>query len=93
MQRRAGYAAVPSQHLPRAASDALAGAGLHAALFFSAETAAAFVAATPAALASRLAGTVALAIGPAAAAALRPLPWRAVRVAVRPTQEDLLALL
>lgn len=66
---------------------------LHAALFFSAQTAQAFVRLIPLEQAGFLQKTQALALGPAAARVLAPLPWRAIRVAVRPTQNDLLALL
>jgi hypothetical protein len=40
-----------------------------------------------------LADVTALAIGPRAAEVLKVLPWREVRVALRPTQDELLALL
>ncbi|HJS84717.1 MAG TPA: uroporphyrinogen-III synthase, partial [Acetobacteraceae bacterium] len=93
VHRRAVYEARPSRSLPECARAALAG-GLRAALFFSAETARAFGAAI------RRAGFVdairdvdACAIGAAAGVALEALPWRRVRVAARPTQDDLLALL
>jgi uroporphyrinogen-III synthase len=65
-----------------------------AALFFSAETARAFVALVTADHAAEAAAnTLAVAIGAPAAAALAPLPWLAVRVADRPDQEAMLALL
>jgi uroporphyrinogen-III synthase len=83
--RASVYAAQPVAVLP-----AVAWAGVGAALFFSAETARVFV---------RLAGGVdvsrieALAIGAEAAGVLAGLKWRRIRVAVRPTQEDMLAML
>ena len=45
------------------------------------------------ALAETLAGVEAISIGQAAAVALEALPWRDVRVAARPTQDEMLALL
>ncbi len=92
--RREVYAATPAHTLPRAAAEALRGETLRAALFFSAETARTFVTLVLAAgLASRVADVGALAIGRPAGVALEPLPWRAIRVAARPTQDEMLALL
>ncbi|MGH7070555.1 MAG: uroporphyrinogen-III synthase, partial [Acetobacteraceae bacterium] len=73
---------------------ALCGGCLRAALFFSGETAShvARLVGT-AGLSAELAPVTAIAIGEAAAAALRPLPFRSVRVAVRPTEEAVLAML
>ncbi len=92
VHRRAVYAASNIGHFPPAATEVLA-ADLHAALFFSAETARAFARLLPPALRPRLARSIAAAIGPGAAEAVQHLPWRAVRVAVRPTQDEVLALL
>ncbi len=92
VQRRAVYAASGVRRFPPAAEAALHD-GLHAALFFSAESARTFVRLLPRSLKSSLHGTQALAIGPAAADVLGLLPWRSVRVAVRPTQDGVLALL
>ncbi len=93
VHRRAVYEARAAGSLPESARAALAD-GLLAALFFSAETARAFVACV------RRAGLVdatrevdACAIGGSAGMALETLPWRRVRVAARPTQDELLALL
>jgi len=91
-QRRA-YAAWPVARLPEAARAAVAGDGLAAALFLSAETARAFVRLLPDPLLPHLAGVDALTIGRPAAEALSPLPWRRVRVSVRPTLDHILALL
>ncbi len=92
--RRAVYAAVPVAALPDVAHRVLLDGNLHAALFFSADTARAFVKLVRAAhLADRLAPVDALAIGPPAADVLAELTWRSIRTAVRPTQEALLALL
>ncbi len=90
--RRAVYHAAALRRFPAAAAAAIQ-AGLHAALFFSAATAAAFARLLPPGLRPLLAATEALAIGPAAAAALRHLPWCTVRVALRPNQDGILALL
>ena len=92
--RRTVYAARPVPELPEPARQALARHELLAALFFSAETARVFAAlVTAAGLAGALGGVEAMAIGAAAGDALRGLPWRRVRVAVRPTQDSVLALL
>ena len=92
VHRRAVYAAAAARAFPAAAGSAIA-AGLHAALFFSAATAHAFVRLLPRGLQPQLRRTVALAIGPAAATILAALPWRDLRVAAQPTQEGILALL
>ena len=92
VRRRAIYAATPVRRLPAHAADAVAN-GLQAALFFSTETAHAFARCLPPSLRTCLRGTDAAVIGQGAAEALRHLPWRAVRVAVRPTQDEVLALL
>jgi uroporphyrinogen-III synthase len=92
VHRRAVYTTTRVRHFPAAASEAIRD-GLRAAMFFSAETAHAFVRLLPMALIPALAGVDALAIGTAAAEAVRHLPWRDVRVAVRPTQDGVLALL
>jgi uroporphyrinogen-III synthase len=92
VQRRVVYTASRVARFPAAAHAAI-GNGLRAAMFFSTETAETFAHLLPHALAPALAGTEALAIGEAAGAALRHLPWRAVRVAVSPTQDGVLALL
>jgi uroporphyrinogen-III synthase len=91
--RRCVYVSTAVARFPEAAAEAIAEGRVRAALFFSAETARAFVRCLPPALAPRLADMVALAIGPAAASVLQSLPWRHVRAAARPTQDDLLALL
>ena len=92
VQRRVVYTAARVARFPAAARTAV-GDGLRAAMFFSAETARAFASLLPQGLEPALGGADALAIGEAAAAAVQHLPWRAVRVAVRPTQDGVLALL
>ncbi len=92
VHRRAVYAAAAARQFPDAAADAIAG-GLHAALFFSAATARAFDRLLPPPLRPMLDRTDAVVIGHEAAAALQHLPWRTLRVALRPTQDGVLALL
>ena len=92
--RRVVYASNPAVALPDAVAEALRAEQVRAVLFFSAETARAFV---------RLIGredlreTVravdAFAIGAAAGMALQVLPWRRIGVAAKPTQDAMLALL
>ncbi|MEJ1976860.1 MAG: uroporphyrinogen-III synthase [Acetobacteraceae bacterium] len=92
VHRRAVYIARGVRRFPPAAAVALS-EGLRAALFFSAETARVFARLLPRRLLPALADVEALVIGSDAAAALQHLPWRGVRVAVRPTQDGVLALL
>ncbi len=85
--RRAVYTASPIRTLPETAATALA--TTQAALFYSAETARAF-----ARLGPPHTGTMtALALSPAVATPLQGLPWSEIRVALAPTEADLLALL
>jgi len=91
--RRVVYAAAAAARLSDDVVAALQAGQVRAALFFSAETARAFVNLVPIALRATLADVTALAIGPRAAEVLKVLPWREVRVALRPTQDELLALL
>lgn len=93
VRRRIAYSARPVPRLPDAAAASIGSGRLHAAMFLSAETACAFVRLLPPPLWPHLATVEALAIGEAAAAALAPLPWTRVRVSVRPTLEEVLALL
>ncbi|MGH7069854.1 MAG: uroporphyrinogen-III synthase, partial [Acetobacteraceae bacterium] len=75
--RRSVYAALPVARLPDPARAALCGGCLRAALFFSGETASHFARLVgTAGLSAALAPVTAIAIGEAAAAALRPLPFR-----------------
>lgn len=92
--RRSVYAAVPVAELPVAAQTALTEGTLRATLFFSPATARAFVRLLLAALRPEcVAGITALAISRPTETALAPLPWRRIRVASRPNQDELLALL
>jgi uroporphyrinogen-III synthase len=92
--RRVVYEALPAQDLPPTAVAALREGRVRAALFFSAETARQFVRlARRTGLAETLTGVGAVSIGQPAAVALEALPWRSIRVAARPTQDEMLALL
>lgn len=92
--RRTVYAAVPQNTLPAAAEAALSRGAVAAALFFSPATARSFTKLLLAALPAGCLNTVdALALSPAVAASLAPLPWRRLRVADRPSQDALLTLL
>ncbi len=90
---RTAYAARPVPALPEPAAAALRGGEVTHALFFSPATARAFVAAAAALPAALFTPIDALAISPAAAAALESLPWHAIRVAAAPNQDELLGLL
>ncbi|MEJ0017965.1 MAG: uroporphyrinogen-III synthase [Acetobacteraceae bacterium] len=92
--RRAVYAAVPAAELPEPAHAAFLAGRLAAALLFSAETARHCVRLLDSARLHEAVRSVdALAIGRPAAVALEALPWRRIRVADRPDQDAMLALL
>ena len=91
--RRCVYAADAADALPDAALAALQGDGLDAALFFSGETASAFIRLLPTPLHATLAPIRAVAISPAVAAVLRPLPWRGIEAAAMPNAASMLGLL
>lgn len=94
VRRRVAYAAAPVPSLPEAAAAALREGAVRAALFFSAETARVFVTRLRQALPAESVGNiVALALSPSVGRALFPLPWRAIRVASHPNQDELLTLL
>ncbi|GAC1347642.1 MAG: uroporphyrinogen-III synthase [Acetobacteraceae bacterium] len=90
---RRGYAVVSVPEFPRSAAAALRAGTVRTALFLSAETARAFVRLLPDTLCPCLAAVQAVAIGTPAADALALLPWHRVRVSVRPTLDNVLALL
>ncbi len=90
---RSAYAARTVPVLPEPARAALGARTVSAVLFFSPATARAFVALAAALPAELFAQVDALAISPPAAAALAPLPWRSIRVAAAPNQDELLGLL
>jgi uroporphyrinogen-III synthase len=87
--RRTVYAAKPAKFLSPEATTALAEKKIQAALFYSAESARAFTRLNP----PNTATIEALALSPAVAAALDGLPWTKIRVALAPTEMDLLALI
>ncbi len=87
--RRKVYAARPIRALPPEVLQGLEAASLQAALFYSAETARAFVRLQP----QNTGMITAYALSPAVAAGLGGLPWAAIRVALAPTEADLMALL
>ena len=89
--RRVAYTARPVTTLPPQAAAMLA-AGRGHALFFSPDTARAFarlLVPPPVTLSA----IQAIAISPATAAALAPLPWARIRVASHPNQDAMFALL
>lgn len=90
---RRAYAAVPAPTLPEPAASALREGSLRAAMFLSAETARVFVRLLPDRLRPLVAEVDAVAIGQTAASALAPLPWHRVRVSLKPTLDEVLALL
>jgi uroporphyrinogen-III synthase len=92
--RRVVYAAVPVATLPDPARVALSGEQTLTVLFFSAETARHFTRLVRAAgLTGMLRNREAITIGQPAVMALRETQWARVRVASRPTQNEMLALL
>ena len=91
---RLAYATRPVPALPEPARRALQAGLVEAALFFSAASARATVAQfRRAGLPDAARGVTAVAISAATAAALAPLPWRSIRVASNPDQDELLACL
>ena len=94
VQRRVAYAARPIDTLAAVAREALAAGTIRTALFFSSRSARLFVALLQRDMpGADVRGIEALAISPPTVAALRGLPWRRVRVASHPTQDELLTLL
>ncbi len=87
--RRKAYTARPVRALAPAALEALATQEVGAALFYSAETARNFARLSP----PGTAATVACALSPGVAAALHGLPFKEIRVALAPSEADLMALL
>jgi uroporphyrinogen-III synthase len=92
--RRVVYSVVPARALTAPAVAALRAGHVRAALFFSAETAQHFVQlAQRARVGTALRSVEAISIGRPAAMALGQLTWRRIRVAARPNQDEMLALL
>ena len=87
--RRTVYSAQPLRVLPSQVATAIAAGEIAAALFYSAETVRAFIRLQP----GGTARIDALALSPAIADVLQGLPWRSIRVALAPTEADLLALI
>ncbi|MDR3521034.1 MAG: uroporphyrinogen-III synthase [Acidocella sp.] len=87
--RRTVYAATPARALPPAVRTALQDGSIKTALFYSAESARAFIKLNP----PNTANVTALALSPNVAAVLHDLPWTTIRVALAPTEADLLAYL
>ncbi|HQT45684.1 MAG: hypothetical protein B7X08_06865 [Acidocella sp. 20-63-7] len=87
--RRKVYAARPIRALPPDALGAMGRGEIGAALFYSAESARAFARLNP----PNTADITAYALSRAVANALHGLPWTKIRVAVAPTEADLMALL
>jgi uroporphyrinogen-III synthase len=90
VQRRMAYCARPVRALPDEAMAALRVGEINHAMFFSAVTARTFVGCmmTEPGLVERV---EAHAISARTAAALAPLPWRSIRVASHPNQDELVA--
>ena len=93
VMRRVVYAQRPASVLPEAGREALVSEGVVAATFMSASASQAFARLLPPVLRPVLRGVDALAISEGAARPVSALPWRSVRVALRPTAEDVLTLL
>jgi uroporphyrinogen-III synthase len=92
--RRVVYTAIPVARLPKPAWAALASGQTPTVLLFSTETALHFVRlAQRAGLLDSLSRCEAITIGPPAAMALREVPWKRIRIAAKPTQDEMLALL
>ena len=94
VHRAALYEAVPAAALAPEVAAAMQRGEAELALFFSPRTATTFVRlAAAAGVGDACRAIMAVALSPAVAAALGALSWRALRVAARPGQEDLLAAL
>ena len=91
--RRVVYVQRPAPTLPDAALNALRSNTLASVLFMSGSASRAFTRLLPACLHPTLGQVAALSISNEAARPVAALPWQSVRVALRPTAEDVLALL
>ncbi len=87
--RRKVYSVTKLRRLPAEMQEALAAGGVDGALFYSAETARAFVRLAP----PGTAGMAAYVLSGNVADGLAGLPWRRIHVALAPTEADLMALL
>lgn len=94
VRRAVVYDAVPAPDLPAAARDALTAGTIGAVLLFSPRTAATFLGLVrKARLEASLAGIDAVCLSEAVAIKARAARWRAVRVALRPDTQALIALI
>lgn len=94
VRRVTAYAAEPAGSLPEPVAARFGAGGYDAALFFSPRTAATFVSLSRASgITAGAAACAALCLSANVAAALEALSWRDVRIAARPREADLLALL
>ena len=91
--RRLAYGTAVARALPAAAREALRSDRVRTATFLSAATARAFVRLVPRTMLQLLSQVDAATIGQPAADALAPLPFRRVRVSLKPTLDEVLALL
>jgi uroporphyrinogen-III synthase len=92
--RRVAYRAASAPALSDAAVTSLSHRQVAAAMFFSAETSRHFARLLrEAGLIEAVRDVEAVSISERAAMALRPLPWRRIRVAAKPNQDAMLALL
>ncbi len=92
--RRVAYRAAPVDTLPEAAASGLANQQVGVVMLFSGETSRHFVRLLrTAGLVDAVRNVEAVSISERAAVALRPLPWRCIRVAAKPNQDAMLALL
>jgi uroporphyrinogen-III synthase len=93
-RREVLYDATKAETLPEAARAALAGAQVDGVLLYSPRTGAAFARlVAEAGLADRLGGVTVYCLSEAVAGKVQSLDWAAVKIAHRPDQESLLALL
>lgn len=94
VERVIGYRAEAAAELPAEAAKALSDGTVGGALFFSPRSAERFASlVTGAGLARQTAGMTAHCLSAAVAEAARTLPWATIRIARRPTRDDLLATL
>lgn len=92
VRRAVLYEAVAAEHLSEATRDALSRHQVKAALFFSPRNAAAF-ARLASGFEDECRNVTAVALSPAVARALQPLPWRRIAVAAEPNEASLLLAL
>ena len=94
LRRAVLYRATPRQALGKALKEALTQGEIDAATFFSPRTAESFARlVSKAGLSEALRGVRAICLSQAVADKITYLPWDGVKIAERPTQESLLAIL